>query len=101
MPRAGTRSLHNGQADGAESDWLRCTAATLLLDNGASLRFVSKLLRQSSQVTTSRIYDPADRIGSRCEVSSNQAVNLLSIDHAIRFRISTTDSWRVVVGTQY
>lgn len=71
MPRAGTRSLHNGQADGAESDWLRCTAATLLLDNRASLRFVSKLLRQSSQVTTSRIYDPADRIGSdRIEMRS-------------------------------
>ncbi len=45
----------------ATTHWLRHTGATQLLDSGASMRFVSKLLGHSSIAVTSQIYDHAER----------------------------------------
>ena len=45
----------------ATAHWLRHTAATRLLDSGASLRIVSRLLGHADQSITSKIYDHPDR----------------------------------------
>ncbi|MES1937123.1 tyrosine-type recombinase/integrase [Salinisphaera hydrothermalis] len=45
----------------ATAHWLRHTAATQLLDRGASVRIVARLLGHSDPSTTSRIYDHPNR----------------------------------------
>lgn len=49
----------------ATTHWLRHTSATQLLDAGASMRFVSKLLGHANQAITSSVYDHADRAAWR------------------------------------
>lgn len=56
----------------ATTHWLRHTAATQLLDSGASMRFVSKLLGHASQAVTSSIYDHADRAAWRAELEKGK-----------------------------
>ncbi|MDA3919861.1 MAG: tyrosine-type recombinase/integrase [Salinisphaera sp.] len=56
----------------ATTHWLRHTGATQLLDAGASMRFVSKLLGHSSITVTSKIYDHADRATWRNEMDKGK-----------------------------
>lgn len=60
----------------ASGHWLRHTAAVQLLDSGASMRFVSKLLGHASIQTTSSVYDHIERAEWRREINKGRAFHL-------------------------
>jgi len=60
----------------ATTHWLRHTSATQLLDAGASMRFVSKLLGHANQAITSSVYDHADRETWRHEINKGQSYQI-------------------------